>query len=63
MFTHSMKFDLGEDVGALQDLVHRWAQERRKPMAQHIDTSNASPPELWGEMGELGLLGVTVEED
>ena len=63
MFTHSMKFDLGEDVGALQDLVHRWAQERLKPMAQHIDTSNAFPPELWGEMGELGLLGVTVEED
>ena len=63
MFTHSMNFDLGEDVAALRDLVHRWAQERIKPMAQDIDASNVFPAELWTEMGELGLLGITVEED
>ena len=33
MFLHSMTFDLGEDVHALQEAVHRWAQERVKPMA------------------------------
>ena len=33
MFTASMKFDLGEDVEALREMVHRWAQERVKPMA------------------------------
>ena len=33
MFTHSMSFDLGEDINALRDMVHRWAQERVKPMA------------------------------
>ena len=63
MFTQSMQFDLGEDVNALRDMVHRWAQERVKPMAAEIDASNSFPPELWPEMGELGLLGITVEEE
>ncbi len=63
MFHASMTFDLGEDVNALRDMVHAWAQERVKPMAAEIDRSNTFPPELWPEMGELGLLGVTVDED
>ena len=63
MFTASMSFDLGEDVGALRDMVHRWAQDRVRPMAGDIDTSNTFPSELWSEMGELGLLGVTVDEE
>ncbi|EBA08704.1 isovaleryl-CoA dehydrogenase [Sagittula stellata] len=62
MFLASMRFDLGEDVHALREMVHRWAQERVKPMAAAIDRDNVFPPELWPEMGELGLLGVTVEE-
>ncbi len=63
MFTHSMTFDLGEDVNALRDMVHRWAQDRVKPMAAEIDQTNTFPPELWTEMGELGLLGITVDEE
>ncbi len=63
MFHASMTFDLGEDVNALRDMVHAWAQERVKPMAAEIDRSNTFPPELWPEMGELGLLGVTVDEE
>ncbi|WP_400088840.1 isovaleryl-CoA dehydrogenase [Yoonia sp. R78084] len=62
MFHASMTFDLGEDVNALRDMVHDWAQTRVKPMAGEIDQSNAFPPALWPEMGELGLLGVTVDE-
>ncbi len=62
MFTHSMNFDLGEDVNALRDMVHRWAQDRVKPMAAQIDADNTFPPELWPELGELGLLGITVDE-
>lgn len=58
-----MTFDLGEDVNALRDMVHRWAQERVKPMAAEIDKSNSFPSELWREMGELGLLGITVPEE
>jgi len=63
MFNATMQFDLGEDVNALREMVHRWAQERVKPMAAAIDQSNDFPPELWKEMGDLGLLGITVPEE
>ena len=63
MFDASMRFDLGEDIDALRDAVQRWAQERVRPMAAEIDRSNAFPSELWREMGDLGILGVTVEEE
>ncbi|MFT6025150.1 MAG: isovaleryl-CoA dehydrogenase [Ascidiaceihabitans sp.] len=63
MFNATMQFDLGEDVNALREMVHRWAQERVKPMAAAIDASNDFPSELWTEMGDLGLLGITVSEE
>ena len=63
MFNATMQFDLGEDVNALRDMVHRWAQERVKPMAAEIDRTNNFPAELWTEMGDLGLLGITVPEE
>ena len=63
MFTSSMNFSCGEDIEALSDLVHRWAQDRVAPIAAEIDASNKFPAELWKEMGELGLLGITVNEE
>ncbi|MCH2164663.1 MAG: isovaleryl-CoA dehydrogenase [Marinovum sp.] len=63
MFNAVMKFDLGEDINALRDSVHRWAQDRVKPIASDIDRDNAFPAPLWREMGEMGLLGITVEEE
>lgn len=63
MFTATMKFDLGEDIDSLRDMVHRWSQERVKPMAADIDIKNDFPSELWTEMGELGMLGMTVDEE
>ena len=63
MFLGSMTFDLGDDTNALRDVVHRWAQDRVKPIAAKIDTDNIFPSELWTEMGDLGLLGITVDED
>jgi isovaleryl-CoA dehydrogenase len=63
MFLSSMTFDLGDDVNALRDLVHRWAQDRVKPIAGDIDRTNDFPAELWREMGELGLLGITVDPE
>lgn len=63
MFGASMEFDLGEDIAALRAQVHRWAQERLRPLAAEIDKSNAFPPQLWQEMGDLGLLGLTVDEE
>ncbi len=63
MFLASMKFDLGEDVNALQEMVHKWAQERVKPIAAQVDQTNEFPNELWREMGDLGLLGITTPEE
>ncbi|MCQ0970297.1 isovaleryl-CoA dehydrogenase [Paracoccus sp. TK19116] len=63
MFTQGMAFDLGEDVNALRDMVHRWAQDRVAPLAAETDRSNDFPNDLWSEMGELGLLGITVAEE
>ncbi len=63
MFTQSMNFDLGEDVNALREMVHRFAQERIKPIAAEVDKTNAFPNDLWREFGELGLLGVTTPEE
>ena len=63
MFMHTMNFDLGEDVNAMREMVHRFAQERIKPMAADVDLKNEFPNELWKEFGDLGLLGVTVPEE
>lgn len=63
MFAASLNFALGEDIDALRDLVQSWAQERLAPMAAEIDRRNVFPAELWREMGELGLLGITVPEE
>lgn len=62
MFLASMRFDLGEDIESLRDTIHRWAQERVKPLAPEIDQSNIFPAALWREMGDLGMLGLTVPE-
>lgn len=63
MFAGSMRFDLGEDIGALRDMVQAWARDRLAPMAAAVDRDNLFPNELWAEMGALGLLGITVPED
>lgn len=63
MFHASMTFDLGDEVNALRDTVHRWAQDRVKPIAAEVDRKNLFPADLWREMGELGLLGITVPTD
>ncbi|WP_282602819.1 isovaleryl-CoA dehydrogenase [Paracoccus sp. PARArs4] len=63
MFTRGMEFDLGEDVNALREMVHRWSQDRVAPIAAEVDRTNAFPNDLWTEMGELGLLGITVAEE
>jgi isovaleryl-CoA dehydrogenase len=63
MFTTGMSFALGDEIEALREIVHRFAQERIAPLAAEIDQTNRFPRELWPGMGELGLLGITVEEE
>ena len=63
MFTASMNFALGDEIEALRDMVHRWAQERLAPRAAEIDETNTFARDLWPELGKLGLLGVTVDPE
>jgi isovaleryl-CoA dehydrogenase len=63
MFTATLDFALGEDIDALRNMVQSWARDRVAPMAAEIDRSNLFPSALWREMGELGLLGITVPEE
>ncbi len=62
MYDAGMSFGLGEDIEALRDSVRRFATDRIAPQAAEIDRSNNFPMPLWREMGDLGLLGITVPE-
>ncbi len=55
-------FGLGEDIDALRASVAQFAADRIAPRAADIDRENRFPRELWPQMGELGLLGITVED-
>ncbi len=56
-------FGLGETADLLRESVRAFAEAEIAPLAAGIDADNAFPPALWRRMGELGLLGVTVEEE
>ena len=56
-------FGLGEETDLLRETVAAFATDRIAPRAEAIDASNEFPRDLWTELGELGLLGITVEED
>jgi isovaleryl-CoA dehydrogenase len=58
-----LDFDLGGDVDMLRDTVASFAQHKIAPRAAEIDRSNVFPRELWPQLGALGLLGITVEEE
>jgi isovaleryl-CoA dehydrogenase len=56
-------FGLGEELDLLRETVAAFAAERIAPRAASIDSSNKFPRDLWPELGELGLLGITVEDE
>jgi isovaleryl-CoA dehydrogenase len=56
-------FDLGETADAIRDTVRDFAQDEIAPRADEIDRTNTFPRDLWPRMGELGLHGITVEEE
>jgi len=58
-----LDFGLGADIDMLRETAGGFAQDRIAPQAAEIDRTNHFPRELWPELGHLGLLGVTVEEE
>lgn len=63
MFNACLNFALGEDIDALRQTVHRFAQDQLAPIAVEIDRSNEFPLPLWQQLGALGLLGITAEPE
>jgi isovaleryl-CoA dehydrogenase len=59
----TFNFDLGETADHLRDMVQSFSADRIAPIAAEIDRTDEFPRHLWPEMGELGLHGITVEED
>ncbi len=59
----TLDFDLGETADALRDSVQRFAENEIAPLAAEIDRTDSFPRHLWPKMGEMGLLGITVEEE
>jgi len=59
----SLNFDLGETADMMRDSVRSFASDEIAPRAAQIDESNDFPADLWRKMGDLGVLGVTVEEE
>jgi isovaleryl-CoA dehydrogenase len=58
-----MDFGLGETADAIRDTTARFAADHIAPIAADVDADNAFPRRLWPLMGELGLHGITVEEE
>ena len=58
-----LDFGLGSDIDMLRDTVRAFVADKIAPRADEIDRANAFPRALWPELGAIGLLGITVEEE
>lgn len=56
-------FGLGDEIDMLRESVRNFANDHIAPRAQEIDASNEFPRDLWPQLGDLGLLGITVDEE
>jgi len=58
-----LDFGLGEMADTIRETTERFAREKIAPIAAEIDETDEFPRHLWPQMGELGLHGITVEEE
>ena len=58
-----LNFALGESIDLLRDTVRKFAEREIAPIASQVDHDNVFPHALWRKFGDLGLLGITVEEE
>ena len=62
MSEYSFDFGLGETIDALRESVASFCSQEVAPIASKIDESNEFPRSIWPKLGELGVLGMTVEQ-
>ncbi len=60
--SQTLRFGLDPMIEEMRDMVVRWSRDRLAPRAATIDETNEFPRDLWPELGELGLLGLTANE-
>ena len=58
----TLNFNLGEDIDMLRDSLFHFCAKEISPRAAGIDSSNEFPMDLWRKLGDMGLLGITVDE-
>ena len=61
--TMGLNFNLGETADMIRDSVAAFAAKEIAPIAEQIDQTNEFPNHLWRKFGDMGLLGMTVEEE
>ena len=63
MYDKTLNFGFNQDLTQLKDTVYKFAQNEIAPLAKKVDENNEFPNILWEKFGELGLLGITADED
>ncbi|KRG86727.1 isovaleryl-CoA dehydrogenase [Stenotrophomonas daejeonensis] len=63
MHVPTLSFDLGEEIDLLRESVAQFAAAQIAPLAEEADATNHFPNQLWRQLGEQGLLGMTVEAE
>ncbi|MGZ3157620.1 MAG: acyl-CoA dehydrogenase family protein, partial [Burkholderiaceae bacterium] len=63
MHLSGLTFDHGDDIAALRATVQQFAQTEIAPRANEIDRTDQFPMDVWKKMGDLGILGITAEEE
>ncbi len=59
----TLNFNLGDTADMLRDTVRSFTADKISPIADDVDRTDTFPRHLWPELGDLGLLGLTVEEE
>ena len=63
MYDKTLNFGFNQDLNQLKDTVYKFAQNEIAPLAKNVDENNEFPNFMWEKFGELGLLGITADED